>query len=99
MNFNAKWLSSQERKIMRVLEAEGHKTQRELRLMLPSGDSRTEAVQAASLSRSLRRLIARGLLERYGRGYACVESRLKYTRVESRLKSVPEGTFLNRTED
>jgi DNA-binding HxlR family transcriptional regulator len=71
MDFNdTKWMSSQERRIMRALEQQGAKTQRELRLTLPPTDQRTPQVQAASLSRSLRRLMARGLVERYGKGYS-----------------------------
>lgn len=64
-----KWMSAQELRIMRVLEQQGAKSQRELRLMIPPTDQRTPQVLAASVSRSLRRLMDRGLVERYRRRY------------------------------
>lgn len=69
MNFHdTKWLSAQEWRLLRALEA-GPRSQRQLRLALPPTDARSTAVQASSLSRSLRRLIIRGLIERDGKRY------------------------------
>jgi hypothetical protein len=70
VNFeNTRWLSSQERMIMRALE-QGAMTLGQLRLTLPAADQRKPRVQAASLSRSLRRLVGRRLVESVNRKYA-----------------------------
>jgi hypothetical protein len=60
-------MSAQERKIIRTLEREGAKTLAELLSALPAADTRTPRTQAASLSRSLRRLAVRGVVERRDR--------------------------------
>jgi arginine repressor len=60
-------MSAQERRIIRTLEREGAKTLAELLTALPAADTRTRRTQAASLSRSLRRLSVRGVVERRDR--------------------------------
>jgi hypothetical protein len=71
MDFNAtRGMSAQELRIVRTLEREGAKTLAQLLTALPAADTRTPRTQAASLSRSLRRLTVRGVVERDGRGYA-----------------------------
>lgn len=74
MDFDAtRGMSAQELRIVRTLEREGAQTLRQLLTVLPAGDTRTPRTQAASLSRSLRRLAVRGVVERGGRGYALRE--------------------------
>jgi len=60
-------MSAQERRIIRTLEREGAKTLAELLTALPAADTRTPRTRAASLSRSLRRLAVRGVVERRDR--------------------------------
>jgi hypothetical protein len=60
-------MSAQERRIIGTLEREGAKTLAELLTALPAADTRTPRTQAASLSRSLRRLAVRGVVERRDR--------------------------------
>jgi DNA-binding HxlR family transcriptional regulator len=60
-------LSAQERWILKNAPP-GDWDVKQLREMLPAEDSRSRPVQSASLSRSVSRLVQRGLVERWVRG-------------------------------
>jgi len=68
MNFNlTRGMSAQELRIVRTLETEGATTLAQLLTALPEVDMRKPRTRAASLSRSLKRLRERGVVERMGR--------------------------------
>ena len=62
-------LSLQEQQVMRALK-QGPLTLAQVQATLPASDERTELVRRASLSRSLRRLVGRGMITAANHTYA-----------------------------